>query len=355
MVLHCYDGLKPAFRQVVARDCIMSETVNIGEIAEQLVQDIFSYFKWDIKPRWNENFECHCPHHLTTDKKPKDKHPGDVIFYYEDPYLGSTIYLHSDLKAYKKDTITKAKVREAFKSLAMTIECAKESESWRNTFSIDASDEHEVRGLLIVHNHDHGFQKSFHDLIENVGFDSIPVPVNVCMHFFGPEDLMRMYSIANDIMRLTQQKKITSDYTFYYPDLVMRHRQGDVWGQPATVEALTSPYLILQHRGTKIPGETEAGYVVYYNRPGASTEEFEYLLDSFSRYQMLESGKNVQIRVTHKSPHHDVVAHFNLAKNKYAKMWGFDPIREAILNGINIAPISSMVDSYKVGWMGWRE
>lgn len=32
----------------------MSETINIGEIAEKLVADVFSYFFWQIKPRTNE-------------------------------------------------------------------------------------------------------------------------------------------------------------------------------------------------------------------------------------------------------------------------------------------------------------
>ncbi|WBM44744.1 hypothetical protein [Pseudomonas putida] len=333
----------------------MSETVNIGEIAEKLVEDIFKYFKWEVLPRWNENFECHCPHHLTPENKQKDKHPGDAIFHYEDPYLGSKIYLHSDLKAYKKESITKPKVREAFKNLAMTIECALDSDSWRRTFSIDTSEEYEVRGLLIVHNHDHGYQKAFRDLIDKIGFDSIPIPANVCLHYFGPDDLMRLYSIANDIMRLSFQRKISSDYTFYYPDLVMRHRQGDIWGQPATVEALTSPYFILQYRNLESKTDPASGYVVYYNRPGATAEEFEYLLDSLSRYQMLESEKYVQIRVTHKNPNHDIVANFNLAKTKYAKMWGFDPIREQILNEIKITTVTSMVDGYNIAWMGWRE
>lgn len=333
----------------------MSETVNIGEIAEQLVQDIFVHFKWEIKQRWNENFDCHCPSHLSSDKKQKDKHPGDVIFFYEDPYQGTTIYLHTDLKSYKKDTIGKTKIRDAFKSLAMSVECAQDSNSWRETFSIDTSEEYDVRGLLIVHNHDHGYQKVFGDLIDTVGFDSLPIPANICLHFFGPEDLMRLLSIANDIMRLTLQKKISTDYTFYYPDLVLKHRQGDVWGQPATVEALTSPYLILQYRNLEGASGQESGYVVYYNRPGAYPEEFVYLFDSLSRYQMLESGKNVQVRLTHKHPHENINSNFSLAKTKYAKMWGFDPIREEILNQIKISSIVAIVDSYNIAWMGWRE
>lgn len=333
----------------------MSETVNIGEIAERLVDDIFTYFFWEIRPRMNENFDCHCPHHTTPTGKPKDAHPGDVIFSYLDPYLGSTIYLHTDLKSYAKDSITKTKVREAFKSLGMTVECARDSDSWRDTFSIDTSEEYEVRGLLFVHNHDHGYRSAFYDLIDNIGFDSIPVPANVCMHYFGPDDIMRMFSICNDIMRLISQKKISDEYTFYYPDLVMQHRQGDIWGQPATVEALTSPYLILQHRAMPDTPNVQVGYVVYYNRSGASTAEFEYFLDSLSRFQMLESNKSVQVRVAYREPHKDLVANFNKAREKYARMWGFDPIREQVLANIKITPIASMVDTYSPGWMGWRE
>ncbi|WP_426160452.1 hypothetical protein, partial [Pseudomonas sp. DWR1-3-2b2] len=143
----------------------MSETVNVGEIAEKLSEEIFSSFFWNMKGKWNENFACHCPSHLGTNDKSKSEHPGDAIFHYEDPYLGSTIYLHTDLKAYKKNSIGKQKLRDAFKSLAITIECARDSESWRKVFSIPDSENYEVRGLLFVHNHDHGYEKPFYDLI----------------------------------------------------------------------------------------------------------------------------------------------------------------------------------------------
>ncbi|WP_122544640.1 hypothetical protein [Pseudomonas viridiflava] len=331
----------------------MAETVNIGEIAEKLIDDIFSYFFWEIKPRTNENFECHCPHHQTPSGDPKSQHPCDLIFHYQDPYLGSTIYLHTDLKSYAKESITKNKIRDAFKSLGMTIECARQSQSWCDTFSIDTSEEYEVRGLLFVHNHDHEYRATFSNLIEKVGFDSIPIPENVCLHWLGPDDILRMVSIGNDIMRLVAQKKISSEYSFYYPDLVMRHRQGDVWAQPATVEALTSPYVIIQHKGST--DNPQVGYVVYYNRTGASSAEFEYFLDSLSRYQMLESNKTVQIRVTARDPHKNLVANFNAAKEKYARVWGFDPIREQVLGDIKITTIPAMVDGYSPGWMGWRE
>lgn len=61
------------------------------------------------------------------------------------------VYLHTDLKSYTKKSITAPKLRGAFKSLGMTIECAMHSEHWRKKYSIKEDESHEVRGLLFVH------------------------------------------------------------------------------------------------------------------------------------------------------------------------------------------------------------
>ncbi|KIQ12154.1 hypothetical protein RU03_11080 [Pseudomonas simiae] len=329
----------------------MSETVNIGEVAEKLSADIFKHFLWSMNPKWNENFSCSNPNHKDSDGDPKSLHPGDVLFSYEDPYLGTKTYLHTDLKSYEKKSITKTKMRDAFKSLAITIECARDSDSWRKLYSIDQSEDYEVKGLLFVHNHDHGYQRNFYDVIEKIGFDSITIPPNVYIHYLGPQDIQRLYSIANDLIRLIHNKEMSVDYTFYYPDLVMRRRQGDVWAQPATIEALTSPYLIVQHKGAD---KAEPGYIVYYNRPGSSPSEFEYFLDSLSRYQMLESGKSLQVRVTCAAPDKDIKSNFNAAKVKYAKAWGFEPVRQTVLDAITFTHVTAITDAYNPGWMGWR-
>lgn len=329
----------------------MSETVNIGEVAEKLSADIFKHFLWSMNPKWNENFSCSNPNHKDSDGDQKSLHPGDVLFSYEDPYLGTKTYLHTDLKSYEKKSITKTKMRDAFKSLAITIECARDSDSWRKLYSIDQSEDYEVKGLLFVHNHDHGYQKSFYNVIEKIGFDSITIPPNVYIHYLGPQDIQRLYSIANDLIRLMHNKEMSDDYTFYYPDLVMRRRQGDVWAQPATIEALTSPYLIVQHKGAE---KAEPGYIVYYNRPGSSPSEFEYFLDSLSRYQMLESGKSLKVRVTCAAPDKDIKSNFNTAKIKYAKAWGFEPVRQTVLDAITFTHVTAITDAYNPGWMGWR-
>lgn len=330
----------------------MSETINIGEIAAKLSKDIFKHFMWEMHPKHDDNFLCSIKEHLGEGKKKKDTHPGDVVFYYDDPYLGKRIYLHTDLKSYAKDSITSTSLRNAFKSLCMTIECAKESQDWRQKYSVDASEQHEVRGLLFIHNHDNGYGKPFYDAVDKVNLQNLPIAPGSIIHFLGPQDIQRLYSIANDIIRLKHEDILPKKYSFYYPDMVMIRRQGDVWNQPATIETLTSPYIIIKHECTDSHGK---GYIIYYNATGACTEEFEYFLDSLSRYQMLDSGEEIKVRVTHSGTIDELRSKFHMAKKKYIKAWGFDPIRAEILESIEIDEVTSVTNTYNPGKMGWKE
>lgn len=331
----------------------MAETINIGEIASTISKDIFRHFLWETHPKRDDNFKCTNESHVGGEAdKPKDTHPGDVVFFYDDPYLGKRVYLHTDLKSYAAKSISSTKLRTAFKSLCMTIECAKESPEWRKKYSVDASEQHEVRGLLFVHNHDNQYEASFSEAISRINFDALPIAPGTLLHFLGPDDIQRFYSIGNDIIRLHHSDELPKEYTFYYPDLVLWRRQGDVWKQPATIESLTGPYLIIKHAAAS---SCDAGYLIYYNRPGSSAEEFEYFLDSLSRYQMLDSGERIRIRVTNAQAIDDLKSVFHLAKKKYVKAWGFDPIRQAILDKIEIDRVTSVTNTYNPGDMGWRE
>ncbi len=330
----------------------MSETINIAEVAARISKDIFKYFNWEVHPKTDDNFKCANEDHTSDAGTPKLTHPADVVFYYEDPYLGKKIYLHTDLKSYKADSITSTKLRGAFKSMCMTVECAKESADWRAKYSIDSDEQHEVRGMLFIHNHDSEYQKSFYDAIDRIDLYGLPISPGSILHFLGPHDIQRLYSVTNDILRLRGLGEVPKEYTFYYPDLVMNRRQGDVWGQPATIESLTGPYLIIRH---KEADNCTPGYLIYYNRDGDSPEEFEYLLDTLSRYQMLESGEKIKIRVTSTDSTDDLKSVFHLAKKKYVKAWGFDPNREALLDKIEIERITSVTATYNPGDMGWRE
>lgn len=330
----------------------MAETINIANIAGKISKDIFKHFLWETHQKRDDNFKCANTNHLGEGGNPKNTHPGDVVFFYEDPYLGKRIYLHTDLKSYAASSITAKSLRTAFKSLCMTIECAKESSDWRTKYSIDASEMHEVRGMLFIHNHDNGYDKSFYEAIVKIDLQALPVAPGSLLHFLGPHDIQRLYSIGNDIIRLKGETELPNEYTFYYPDLVMSRRQGDVWRQPATIESITGPYIIIKHRAE---GNYPAGYVIYYNRRGESVDEFAYFLDTLSRYQMLESGEKIRIRITNVDAFTDLKSVFQTAKKKYAKAWGFDPAREAILDDIEIDRITNVTSTYNPGDMGWRE
>jgi hypothetical protein len=330
----------------------VSETANTAAIAEEISRELFRHFRWKTHPKTNDNFPCEDKEHLGAGGKPKTTHPGDVVFFYTDPYLGKPIYLHTDLKSYATDSITSTSLRGAFKSLCMTIDCAKCSASWREKYSVPDSEQHEVRGFLFLNNHDNGYEKSFYDAVDKVSLGALPVAAGTQIHFFGPHDIQRIYSIANDMLRMIAQDELPKDYTFYYPDLVMSRRQGDVWDQPATIEALTAPYLIIKF---KAPTATsKPGYLIYYNAPASSVEELEYFIDSLSRYQLLESGERLVIKVGANAPE-DIKSIFHTAKKKYVKAWGFDPVREQILEAISIERLTAVTSTYNPGDMGWRE
>jgi hypothetical protein len=336
----------------------VAETINIAEIAQKLSKDIFKHFLWSTHNKHDDNFKCTNPEHKSdgtkgegNDGKPKATHPGDLVFFYSDPYAGKTVYLHTDLKSYSKKSITTTKLRGAFKSLSMTVACAQESNYWRETYSVPDDEAHEVRGLLFVHNHDHEFVQSFANAIAKIDLQNLPLSAGALIHFLGPSDIQRLYSIGNDIIRLQNGNDLPKDYTYHYPDLVMVRRHGDGTKQAATIESLTGPYLILKH------GEAEncaAGYLIYYNRSGKTSEEFEYFLDCLSRYQMLEGDHVIRIRVTDSASIDGLKTVFQMAKNKYVRAWGFDHARKSILDKINIDRITAVTNTYSPGDMGWR-
>lgn len=343
----------------------MAETVNIGEIANKLSEDIFQSFGWKAHPKRDDNFPCGDPEHLVKEgaskkktskgepakAKKKDSHPGDVVFFYQDPYLGKKIYLHTDLKSYAKESVSSIKLRAAIESLAMTVECARNSDHWRTKYSILNDEDFEVRGLLFVHNHDGQYVNDFSETVKKTNLATVPIPANVYVHFLGPHDINRLFTIANDIMRLQHQSTLPAKYSFYYPDLMMWKRHGDVFSQPATIETLTSPYSIITYEtGDKSP----PGFLIYYNRNGASVDEFVYFLDSLSKYQMLEPGKLIRIRIVSRSPHDEFMSNFKAAISQYAKAWGFDEARTQVLQDIKIERVTAVASSYSAPFIGWR-
>ncbi|MGB0289393.1 hypothetical protein [Aequoribacter sp.] len=131
----------------------MSETGNIEALAKLVSQDIFKWFKWDTCGLKDTDWRC-----VTTSHK-KRTHPADVVFYYDDPYSGKVIYLNTDLKSYKKGSITATSISKALSSLSISVECANVSEDWQDKYLVNDIGFDSVIGMLFIYNHDDEFDK----------------------------------------------------------------------------------------------------------------------------------------------------------------------------------------------------
>lgn len=330
----------------------MAETANIAQVAEKISDEIFTYFGWQTHPARDQNFPCVNDDHKTEGGKDKLTHPVDVVFHYTDPYLQRRVYLNTDLKSYGKSSIKPGSLRTALKSLALTVECACVSDQWHQRYVIDPDEQHEIRGLLFVHNHDNNYEHNFNETLGRINLSTLPIAKDNYLHVLGAQDISRLFSVANDISRLMQKKEMPDDYTFYYPDLVMWHRHGDVWGQAATVETLTAPYFIIKHKAADVK---PSGYIIYYNRPGKSPLEFEYFLDSLSRFQLLDPDEKVRIRVCDPTADENIQNNFLVAKNRYARAWGFDPFRSNMIDAITLDHVPALSSNYSPAKLGWRQ
>lgn len=332
----------------------MGETVNASLVANKVAEEIFKHFHWKLHPLGDQNYKCLNPAHLGdgTPPKPKETHPVDAVFSYANPYTGEQIYLHTDFKSYGKKTIGKTKIRSAIKSLAMSIACARESQQWRDIFSVPAEENHIIHGLLFIHNHDNEYKSNFSELVQETNLGNIDIGADVYIHYLAPSDINRIFSVVNDLIRLQHEKLMSQQYTFFHPDLSIWRRTADIWNQPATIESLSAPYFIVKYASFE---KIEPGYVIYYNRQGATHEEFEYFIDCLSRFQILTSEEFIRVRVTHPNAHEHFRSNFLTAKNRYVKRWGFDQTRQQILANISIERIPGMTSNYNPGEVGWKD
>lgn len=337
----------------------MAETENISHIASKVANDIFRVFHWDAHPQRNANFECVFDHHITEKEKKKITHPADVVFHYLDPYLHQRVYLHTDLKSYKKTSIKQTKIREALKSLAMTVECARASPDWTKKFSAVENEPHDIRGLLFVVNHDGKAQGEFSHYLRGIAKANLPIAKNQLLHILGPVEINRLYAIATDIRLLKEEKKLSERYRFFYPDLTLWKRgTADDQRVAATIETLLSPYFIITHDSIKDEKSGslifQAGSIVFYAREGKTVEEFVYLLDSLLRYQLVNSGSQIRIRMSSPERVAEYQNNFLKAKARYCKEWGFDENRQAEIEAITIDAIQTAHHNYSPDEIGWE-
>ncbi|HGP0623443.1 TPA: hypothetical protein ACKPX6_000976 [Serratia marcescens] len=329
------------------------ETSAIQHVANKITQDIFKVFKWQRAISQDMNWNCELQSH---DKK---THPSDVVFYYLDPYKEEVVYLNTDLKSYAEGTIGKGIVEGAISSLALATECANISPQWRMRYVNDDSLGYNVRGLLFLYNHDNLYDKDFYtNVMKKINPEVIKCPNNIKLHILDPYKISDIINISSDIKGLIGSGELpTPDkFHYYYPDLSLTRIKHPVNERTAaTIELLSSPYVILKHDSFDWLGDTkDSGYVIYYNQPGNSIDEFVYFFDMLSNYQILTDAKKINVRHCHINPHQDAIHHFEKAKLRYSSHWLLGE-NERLFSKVSLDKVSTVVVQYSLEAIGMEQ
>jgi hypothetical protein len=233
------------------------------------------------------------------------------------------------------------------------VECANISGDWQRQFSLSHAGSSEVIGLLFVYNHDNSFDEDFNVLLGKVSLSKLDIKERNRIVVFGPRTILNLFNIVHDLKDLVAELKMPrySDYTFFYPDLVLSKAHGDQWSHAASIELLVGPWIIIKHR--EIPNQIKEGYLIYYMQDGSQVDEFVYFLDALSRFQMLLGDEPIRIRLVNAVG--DAANKFNIAKDKYLMAWGSDEQRAKRLNEISINSIPTRETSFNLVEIGMRE
>ncbi|WP_241292713.1 hypothetical protein [Burkholderia stabilis] len=297
----------------------MAETSKIAQMAVKLSDDVFSEFFWEKVGPEDQNWPCEDQDHhgVTT-------HPADVVFYYDEPYSLKRTFVHCDLKSYAKNSITASAVHGAVESLAKQVACAEKSETWRNLY-MHGNVTPDVCGLLFVYNHDGGYEKDFSSHLGTVKDDRLPLPKGARLFVLGPEDIFWLDNVRYDIRQLRGAAGGTTlpaaqHCKYFYPQLDGRANLQPEKARGATLEMLTSPWIVLEYKYG--PNNSQRGCLVYYRRQGSTEEEFMYLLDYLRHYQVLNEATKIDVRMLEGDA--AAAARFQRAQQRYIESLGDD-------------------------------
>lgn len=353
----------------------MAENGPIEKLAKRISEELLCRFKWEQHGPRDRDFLCdNEDQHKPENKKQKHTHPVDVVFSYKDPYLNKVIYLNTDLKSYKAGSISPSNIETALSSLAKTIECAKYSSEWSEKYNFSQID-CEVRGLLFVFNHDNQLQHDFYEFFnppkpekgrrdKAVNLEKIPLIAGQQIHIIDPFLINYMLSVTGDMDKMIAQKEFPDeDYGFYYPQLNVHKVAVTEKYLPATMEVLASPFMIVKHgavykynRSKGVEEKTyPEGFVVYYNQIGNTDNEFFYLLDVLSNYQILDGINKIRIRFAHREKDQRILSHFTRGVEKYAHEYGLDADAKKRLEELDVKVLSSVKEFFSAEVISWEQ
>lgn len=292
----------------------MAENVNITAMAELLSSEMFSEFMWETRGPMNHDWRCE-----QAERHGHATHPCDVVFFYDEPYSNSRTYVHCDLKSYKKGSITSSNIKSALKSLAKQISCAEISGEWQTLHTHEGYTIN-IAGLLFIYNHDGEFDKEFDGMLDTVKTEDLDIPKRGKLVVFGPSDIRWMDNVQRDIIELRGRGKLPSrsNCGFFHPELVRKIGYGGPAARAATLEMLTSPWIIMEHRDV---GKVTRGITVFVRR-GGKARDFMYLIDMLRQYQVINAATSISIRMS--ASYKDAKLSFQEARQEYLRAYRID-------------------------------
>lgn len=297
----------------------MAETVHIAQMAEKLSDELFAEFFWEKVGPTNQNWSCEdkSRHGVNT-------HPSDVVFFYDEPYSQVRTYINCDLKSYAKKSITSNAIRGAAESLAKQVACAEKSQEWRKLYVHDHVSP-EICGLLFVYNHDGEYDTTFSSMLLAIKTEKLDLPKSSKLVVLGPEDIFWLDNVRYEIRQMrgssgADRLPDREHCRYFYPQLVRKANVQFEKAKAATLEMLTSPWIILEY--SKPATGDRRGVVVFYRRDGSTAQEFMYLIDYLRHYQVLSEAIDVHIKVLDTVPTAHAI--FQKAVQQYIEEMGQD-------------------------------
>lgn len=271
----------------------MAETIHIAQMAEKLSDELFSEFFWEKIGPTNQNWPCE-----EKEQHKVETHPSDVVFFYDEPYSQVRTYVNCDLKSYASGTISTANVKGAVESLAKQVACAEKSDTWSKLYVHDNVSP-AICGLLFVYNHDGNYDKHFDALLTPIKNKELDLPKDSKLVVLGPQDIFWLDNVRYEIRQMrgssgSDRLPNKEHCQYFYPQLMLKANSRMEKAKAATLEMLTSPWIILEYK--KQPPDSGRGVLIFYRRDGSTTQEFIYLIDYLRHYQVLSENTTVHIK-----------------------------------------------------------
>lgn len=271
-------------------------------------------------------------------------YPADGVYSYPDPYYEQTSFIHFDFKSYADATIKPSTLRKDLQNLADVVSVAETSEDWSAKFAPEEKN-YNVYGGLFVHNHDEKALGRFDTYLEKLRSTSIRLAQGKRIYLFSPSRIIYLNSIVSDMAGLRGNAVLPiagqGEVLFFYPYGV-RYKPMSNLLPYASAEILLGPLIIIKYRFND--NKTGPGYVVYYDGPGAESEEFIYIFESLMKRHLMTGESKIRIRLMNAVPNCALV--FKKATEEFIQAYHDIPLFRTMVEDVEYSRVDMVRPSY---------